>query len=77
MKAFLVTGQWATKSDIYRKAIQMQGIKDPKKAAQYLFVLLLKSGMGAIIANALLSAASAVAYTTGFKDLVNKYSEKN
>ena len=76
LKAFLVTGQWATKSDIYRKAIQMQGIKDPKKAAQYLFVLLLKSGMGAIIANALLSAASAVAYTTGFKDLVNKYSEK-
>jgi len=76
LKAFLVTGQWTTKSEIYRKAIQMQGIKNPKRAAQYLFVLLLKSGMGAIIANAILSAASAVAYTTGFKDLVNKYSEK-
>ena len=71
LKAFLITGQWSTKADVYRKAIQMQGIKDPKRAAQYLFVLLLKSGMGAIIANGVLSFASTLSYTSGLKDLIN------
>ena len=75
-RAFLVSGQWATKSDIYRKAIQMQGIKDPKRAAAYLTVLLLKSGLGTIIANVILSSLSAIAYTSGLKDLVNKFYEK-
>ena len=71
IKAFLLTGQWSTKADIYRKAIQMQGIKDPKRAAQYLFVLLIKSGLGAILANAILSFASALSYTSGLKDVIN------
>jgi hypothetical protein len=71
LKAFLISGQWSTKADIYRKAIQMQGIKDPKRAAQYLFVLLIKSGLGAIFANSILSFASALSYTSGLKDVIN------
>ena len=76
LKSYLVTGQWSTLQDIYMKAIQMQGLKDPKKVTGYLFVLLLKSGMGALIGNVIFSVVSATAYTTGLKDLINTASEK-
>jgi hypothetical protein len=72
LKAYLISGQWATLQNIYRDAIRMQGISNPKQISKYLFVFFLKSAAGALIGKAIISALSTLLYVTTIKDKVNK-----
>ena len=72
LKAYLISGQWATLQNIYRDAIRMQAISNPKQISKYLFVFFLKSAAGALIGKAIISALSTLLYVTTIKDKVNK-----
>ena len=71
LKQFLLTGQWAKFSTMYKKAIQLNAAEAPLKFANYFGQILFRSYVGTALGGVMYAAIDAIATATNLKLGIN------